>query len=78
MTSTIKSKRQVADMLFTTVEYVFTVDPDSIAQTIEVDVSHYQPQTIAEINTSIANRGESELRALLAAKKIQDELITQL
>ena len=78
MTYSIKNKRQEGDTLFTFIEYIFTVEADGIGKSIEVSVPHFQPQSIEEIVLGINNRAASELRALLAAKKIQEDLINNL
>ena len=78
MTYTIKSKRQDEDTLYTTVEYIFSMGDspsDGIDQTIEVEVAHFQPPTVDAVILGITNRASSELQALLAAKKIQDDII---
>ena len=78
MTYTINSKRQDEDTLYTTVEYVFTLDPDGINNTIEIEIAHFQPPTVDAVILGITNRAASELQALLAAKKIQDDIINSI
>lgn len=71
MNYTIKSKRQVDDNLFTTVEYNF--DETKVL----VEVAHFQPQSEEEIITGIENRGLSEERKFTATQKIS-ELINKI
>lgn len=67
----IKSKRQVDDTLFTTVEYNF--DETKVL----LEVAHFQPQSKEEIITGIENRGLSEERKFIATQKIS-ELINKI
>lgn len=78
MNFSIKSKRQDKDTLITEVEFNFTESIDGIEKSITVPISHFQPQSVKEINNSISNRGQSELRALLAEKKIKEDLFNSL
>lgn len=71
MNYTIKSKRQVDDTLFTTVEYNFEETK------VLVEVAHFQPQSEEEIITGIKNRGLSEEMKFLATQKIS-ELINKI
>jgi hypothetical protein len=64
MTYKILSTSQVAETLFTTVEYNF----DGTIVTIEV--SHFMPKSEEEITQNIINRAESEIIRIDAANTI--------
>ena len=62
-TYTILSTRQDENLLFTTVEYDFS------GTIVKVEIPHFAPQSVQEIEQGIINRGVTEL------KKIEDARI---
>jgi hypothetical protein len=64
MTYKILSTSQVAETLFTTVEYNFD---DTIVTT---EVAHFMPKTEEEITQNIINRAESEVVRMEASSTI--------
>ena len=64
MTYKILSTRQVAETLFTTVEYNFD------GTIVTTDVAHFMPKTEAEITQNIINRAESEVARIQASSTI--------
>ncbi len=59
MNYTILSKRQVDDTIFTEVEYVFDDNTSVI-----VDIPHFRPKSIEDIERGIYNRSFSEFRKI--------------
>ena len=64
MTYKILSTSQVAETLFTTVEYNFD------GTIVTTDVAHFMPKTEAEITQNIINRAESEVVRIQASSTI--------
>ena len=64
MTYKILSTSQVAETLFTTVEYNFD------GTIVTTDVAHFMPKTEAEITQNIINRAESEVAKIQASSTI--------
>jgi len=64
MTYKILSTSQVAETLFTTVEYNFD------GTIVTTDVAHFMPKTEEEITQNIINRAESEIARIEAANTI--------
>jgi hypothetical protein len=60
MTYKITSTRQVAETLFTTVEYNFN------GNIVIVEVAHFMASSTEEIETNISNRAQSELNRIQA------------
>lgn len=61
MTYKILSTSQMAETLFTTVEYNFD------GTIVTTEVAHFMPNTEAEIEQNITNRAESEMIRIQAA-----------
>ena len=64
MTYKILSTRQLAETLFTTVEYNFD------GSIVITEVSHFMPKTEDEITQNIINRAESEMIRIQATSTI--------
>lgn len=64
MTYKILSTSQVAETLFTTVEYNFD------GTIVTTDVAHFMPKTEEEITQNIVNRAESEVVRIQASSTI--------
>ena len=64
MTYKILSTSQVAETLFTTVEYNFD------GTIVTTDVAHFMPKTEEEITQNIINRAESEVARIQASSTI--------
>ena len=64
MTYKILSTSQVAETLFTTVEYNFD------GNIVTTDVAHFMPKTEEEITQNIINRAESEIARIQASNTI--------
>ena len=64
MTYKILSTRQVAETLFTTVEYNFD------GNIVTTEVAHFMPKTEEEITQNIVNRAESEVARMEASSTI--------
>lgn len=64
MTYKILSTRQVAETLFTTVEYNFDGD------IVTTEVAHFMPKTEEEITQNIINRASSEVARIEASSTI--------
>jgi hypothetical protein len=64
MTYKILSTSQVAETLFTTVEYNFD------GTIVTTDVAHFMPKTEEEITQNIINRAESEVVRIQASSTI--------
>jgi lactam utilization protein B len=64
MTYKILSTNQVAETLFTTVEYNFD------GTIITTEVAHFMPKTEEEITQNIINRAESEMIRIQASSTI--------
>ena len=64
MTYKILSTSQMAETLFTTVEYNFD------GTIVTTDVAHFMPKTEAEITQNIINRAESEVVRIQASSTI--------
>lgn len=66
ITYTITSTRGSYDMLYTTVDYHFNGE---IVKDIEI--SHFRPQSQAEVEQSVINRGITEFERLQSMKNIE-------
>jgi lactam utilization protein B len=64
MTYKILSTSQVAETLFTTVEYNFD------GTIVTTEVAHFMPKTEEEITQNIINRAESEVARIQASSTI--------
>jgi lactam utilization protein B len=64
MTYKILSTSQVAETLFTTVEYNFD------GTIVTTEVAHFMPKTEEEITQNIVNRAESEVARIQASSTI--------
>ena len=64
MTYKILSTSQVAETLFTTVEYNFD------GNIVTTEVAHFMPKTEEEITQNIINRAESEVARMEASSTI--------
>ena len=64
MTYKILSTRQVAETLFTTVEYNFD------GNIVTTEVAHFMPKTEEEITQNIINRASSEVIRIQASSTI--------
>jgi lactam utilization protein B len=64
MTYKILSTSQVAETLFTTVEYNFD------GTIVTTEVAHFMPKTEEEITQNIINRAESEIARIEASSTI--------
>jgi lactam utilization protein B len=64
MTYKILSTSQVAETLFTTVEYNFD------GTIVTTEVTHFMPKTEEEITQNIVNRAESEVARIQASSTI--------
>lgn len=67
-TYTIKAAKNSKDTVFTTVEYSIS------GKKVDVDIPHFQPETIDEVIQGILNRYQQEKKSLGAGDK-NDELL---
>jgi len=69
MTSTstykITSTRQVNEILYTVVDYNFD------GELVTVEIAHFAPQSVADIELGIVNRASTELERLQYIKSIE-------